>query len=93
MDVSATQHSQLVKTTQIWVAQAFYGPLFKQMRSSSLGSDMFNGGRGGEVFQAQLDQRLAERMAGGKAGQRLVNSIVRQIENKPRTNVTTSHRA
>jgi len=48
-----------------------------------------DGGRGGEAFQAQLDQRLAERMSRGHAGDRLVKSIVRKIEGK--SHVATTH--
>lgn len=93
MELSSTQHDQLVQTTRVWVAQTFFGQMLKQMRNSPFKSDLFDGGRGGQAFQAQLDQRLAERMAVSRAGDRIVNSIVRRIENKPRTHVATDHRA
>jgi Rod binding domain-containing protein len=40
---------------------------------------LFDGGRGGQAFGAMYDQQLAEHMARG-VGQKLVKSIVRQLE-------------
>jgi Rod binding domain-containing protein len=77
----ATQHQKLVKQTQKWVAQTFYGTLLKQLRQSPFQSKLFEGGRGGEAFGAMYDQQLADRMSRG-AGQKLVNSIVKRIEAK-----------
>ena len=74
-----TQHDRLVKQTQTWVAQTFFGTLLKQMRDSPFKSDLFEGGRGGQAFQSLYDQQLSERMARG-AGAKLVNSIVHRIE-------------
>ena len=62
------QHEQLVKQTEKWVAQTFYGTLLKQMRDDPFHSDMFDGGNGGKMFQQMLDQRLADKMSHG-AGQ------------------------
>jgi Rod binding domain-containing protein len=76
-----SQHEQLVKQTQKWVAQAFYGTMLKQMRDDPFRSDLFDGGRGGKAFGAMYDQELASRMARG-AGSKLVNSIVKHIENR-----------
>ncbi len=47
------------------VGNVFYGTLLKAMRESSLQGKYGHGGRGEEIFNAQLDQVLAERM--GKA--------------------------
>ena len=74
-----THHDQLVKQTQKWVAQTFYGALLKQMRDSPFKVPMFDGGRGGEAFQSLYDQRLADHMARG-TGHKLVNAIVSKIE-------------
>lgn len=75
-------HAQLVKQAQKWVAQTFYGTLLKQMRDSPLAkNDMFNGGRGGQAFNAMFDQQLAGHMAGG-SGSKLVNAIVRKMEGR-----------
>jgi Rod binding domain-containing protein len=87
MTVDLARHDQLVQTTRVWVAQTFYGQMLKQMRNSPFKSDLFDGGRGGQAFQAQLDQRLAERMANGRAADRLVNSIVKSIERKAKPGV------
>lgn len=78
---AGTPHDKLVKATRVWVAQTFYGQMLKQMHNSPIKSeDWVTGGRGGEAFQGQLDQQLAQRMAGGHSGDRLVNSIVKRIE-------------
>jgi Rod binding domain-containing protein len=78
---AASEHQQLVKQTQKWVAQTFYGTLLKQVRQSPFHSKLFEGGRGGEAFGALYDQQLAEHMARG-TGQKLVNAIVNRIEAK-----------
>ena len=76
---TASQHDRLVKQTQTWVAQTFFGTLMKQMRESPFKSDLLDGGRGGQAFSELYDQHLSERMARG-AGSHLVNSIVHRIE-------------
>jgi Rod binding domain-containing protein len=76
-----TQHDKLVKQTQNWVAQTFFGTLLKQMEDSPFKSEMFSGGRGGEAFSSLYHQRLAEHMSRG-AGNKLVKAIVRKIEAK-----------
>ena len=78
---SASQHDQLVKQTQKWVAQTFYGTLLKQVRQSPFHSKLFDGGRGGQAFGSLYDQQMAEHMARG-TGQKLVQQIVRRIEAK-----------
>lgn len=83
-DLQLQQHEKLVKGARLWVAQSFYGQMLKQMRSSAFKSDLFSGGRGGEAFQGQLDQKLAERMASSHAGDRLVWSLVRKMEGRSR---------
>ncbi|HWP41348.1 MAG TPA: rod-binding protein [Tepidisphaeraceae bacterium] len=98
MNVGQTQHDQLVRAARVWVAQTFFGQMLRQMRNSPFKSDLFEGGRGGQAFANQLDQRLAERMAGSKAADRIVNSIVRRIEGRSRIqrrsepNVAPTHR-
>jgi Rod binding domain-containing protein len=73
------QHAQLVKQTQKWVAQTFFGTLLKQMRNDPFKNEMFDGGRGGEAFGEMYDQQLADRMSKA-AGKPLVDGIVRKIE-------------
>lgn len=71
----------LRREAEIFVSQAFFGTLLKQMRESPFRSDLFEGGRGGQAFGSLYDQHLAERMARG-AGTKLVNTIVRKLEAK-----------
>jgi Rod binding domain-containing protein len=78
---SAAQHDKLIKQTQKWVAQTFYGTLLKQVRQSPFRSKLMDGGRGGEAYGALYDEQLAEHMTRG-VGMKLVNSIVRKIEAK-----------
>ncbi len=80
------QHDALVKQTQKWVGQTFYGEMLKQMRNSPFKSKMFEGGQGGEAFQQMFDSKLAEKMSTG-SGKKLVDSIVDRIEHptKPGT--------
>jgi Rod binding domain-containing protein len=72
---------KLVKTTQKWLAQTFFGTLLKQMRESPFRSDLFDGGRGGQAFGSLYDQRLVERLGNG-ASTKLVRAIVKKIEAK-----------
>jgi len=63
------------------VGSVFYGTLLQQMRASSLKGTYGHGGRGEEVFAAQLDQVLAERagQAGrSNIGEAIVRSYARQ---------------
>jgi Rod binding domain-containing protein len=75
------RHTELVKQTEKWVSQTFYGALLKQMRNSPFKSEMFDGGRGGEAFNSMFDQQLADRMS-RSAGGKLVNAIVAKIEHR-----------
>jgi Rod binding protein len=45
-----------------FVGQAFYGQMFKAMRSTVGKPAYFNGGRAEEVFQGQLDQTMTEQL-------------------------------
>jgi len=76
---AGSQHEQLVHHTQRLVSQTFFGTMLKQMRDSPFKSEVFSGGRGGQMFSQLLDQHLADRMARG-SGKKLVNAIVRHIE-------------
>lgn len=85
----SNRHKQLVHGAQQLVSQTFFGRMLKQMRDDPFKSDLFDGGRGGQMFSALLDQHLADRMARG-VGDKLVDSIVRHIEG--RTAKPTAHR-
>jgi hypothetical protein len=58
------------------VGEAFYGTLLRTMRNSKLKGEIGHGGRGEEVFQAQLHGIYAERM-GMARRQPLVDAIYR----------------
>jgi len=73
------QHQQLIKHTQKWVAQTFYGNVLKQMHNSPFKDKTMSGGRGGEAFGEMLDQRMADSMS-KSSGSKLVNAIVDKIE-------------
>ncbi len=73
------KHAQLVKQTQKWVSQTFFGEMLKQMRNSPFKSELFSGGRGGQAFNEMYDQRLADRMSKA-SGAKLVKAIVKKIE-------------
>jgi Rod binding domain-containing protein len=75
----AGRREELTRLAEKWVSQTFFGTLLKQMRNSPFRSELFDGGRGGQAFGALHDQQLADRMSRG-AGQKLVRSIVRQLE-------------
>src|SRR5271157_1594124 len=76
---ASKRHAELVRQTQKWVSQAFYGNLLKQMRNSPFRSSIMDGGRGGEMFEEMFDQQIADRMSRG-APSKLVNAIVQKIE-------------
>src|SRR4051812_26874427 len=80
-DPFAGMDPKLVRSTQQWVAQTFFGTLLKQMRESPFHSNLFDGGRGGQAFASLQDQQMVERMGRG-AGRKLVRAIVRKIEAK-----------
>jgi len=72
-------HEALVKQTEKWVSQTFYGEMLKEMRKSPFKSKIFDGGDGGQAFTEMFDQQLADKMSKG-AGRSLVDSIVNKIE-------------
>jgi Rod binding domain-containing protein len=50
-----------------FVGEAFFGQMIKAMRSTVEKPAYFHGGRGEEVFQGQLDQKLAEHLTESSA--------------------------
>ena len=57
---SAQRLNQLRDVAGEVVGSVFYGKLLQTLRDSSLKGQYGHGGRGEEIFQAQLDQVLAE---------------------------------
>jgi Rod binding domain-containing protein len=88
---AANHHAALVRQTQKWVANAFYGTLLKQMRESPFNSQILDGGRGGKMFTEMFDQQLADRMSRG-APSKLVNAIVQKIEGGKASRQYLKHR-
>jgi hypothetical protein len=60
---------QLREVFDDFVGQTFYGQMLSAMRSTVRPAAYFHGGRAEEVFQRQLDQVLAEKMADASAQQ------------------------
>ena len=77
-DEQAARRAQVREAAEQFVASAFLVPIFKQMRSSSLRGEMFHGGMAEDVFGAQLDTHLADRMV-GSMNMPLVDAIERQF--------------
>lgn len=71
LNYKSTQDSQtkLREAFNDFVGQTFYGQMLSAMRSTVGKPAYFHGGRAEEVFQAQLDQVLAEKMADATAQQ------------------------
>jgi hypothetical protein len=60
------------------VGTTFLGEMLKMSRSSPFKNKMFHGGRGEEIFQAQLDTELTRR-AGGSMQSNLTEAIVKRL--------------
>lgn len=67
-DKSAPRNKELDEVTRMLVGSVFYGTLLKTMRASEMKGKYGHGGRGEEVFGAQLDAMLAERAGKGTRG-------------------------
>ena len=61
------------------VGATFYGTLLRSMRNSTLRGEYGHGGRGEEIFQAQLDQVFAAD-AGRARSSSLTEAVVRLYE-------------
>src|SRR5690606_22146410 len=72
------RQAELRRNAQKLVSQTFFGPMLRQMRNSPFKSDLFSGGRGGDVFSSLFDQHIADRMAAG-TNNRLVAAVVRHL--------------
>ena len=65
------------------VGSVFYGSMFRSMRESPFKSSLVDGGRGEEVFAAQLHEQLAERL-GERTGQDLGDALYQRLEHQQR---------
>lgn len=68
------------KFTQ-FVGETFYGQMMKSMRSTVGKPAYFNGGRGEQVFQGQLDQTMAQQMTKASASTLADPMFERQFPN------------
>jgi len=82
-DKDASGATRLRDTTQKVVGNVFYGTMLRALRASTLKGEYGHGGRGEEVFQAQLDQLLAEG-AGQARKHDLVDVIVDRLAEQQR---------
>src|SRR5687767_13119049 len=64
---AAKPKEQLREAFNDFVGQTFYGQMLAAMRKTVGKPAYFHGGRAEEVFQSQLDQMLAERLADSTA--------------------------
>lgn len=71
--------NNLRETVNQVMGSVFYGPLLASARNTALKSEVGHGGRGEDVFKAQLDQILAER-AGGAAHEDVGDVLYRRFE-------------
>jgi len=76
-EIANRGRTQLRKAADEVVGQVFYGTMLRQLRSSTLQGKYGHGGRGEEVFQAQLDQVLANR-AGAAQSSDMSDAIVKR---------------
>lgn len=69
----------LREATNELVGSTFYGEMLKIARNSPVKTELFHGGRGEEMFRAQLDAEFARR-AGGATNTSLTDAIVKRLE-------------
>lgn len=65
---------QVRQSAEQLIATTFIMPLFKRLRNDPLATKLFHGGQGEDIFQQQMDQILADRMA-ASANFDLVDSV------------------
>jgi hypothetical protein len=65
--VKTQAHDELRERFTQFVGEAFFGQMIKAMRATVGKPAYFHGGRAEEVFQGQLDQRLAEHLTEASA--------------------------
>lgn len=77
------QNSRLREAAGQVVGSAFYGTIFQMMRENPFKGKFGHGGRGEEVFSAQLHGVLAERM--GQARQNNLSDVLyKRLEKQQR---------
>jgi Rod binding domain-containing protein len=75
-----------------FVGEVFFGQMIKAMRATTGKPAYFHGGRGEEVFQGQLDQKLAEHLTEVSAARFAEPMFERQFprlaDNSPQSNLS-----
>lgn len=64
------------------VGVTFFGEMLKMARNARIRGDIGHGGRGEEIFGAQLDQELARRAGSGmknSLGETIYNRLVKKV--------------
>lgn len=74
--IDPTDKQAIRNAATLLVSQLFFAPLLAEARELPFGGSIGDGGRGEEVFGEQLDQRLADLIAGSAPG------LTSQIEAK-----------
>jgi Rod binding domain-containing protein len=64
---ASTGTAELRQQFTQFVGEVFFGQMIKAMRATTGKPAYFHGGRGEEVFQGQLDQKLAEHLTDASA--------------------------
>jgi hypothetical protein len=72
------RHTALRQAAQEVVSTTFLGEMLKLSRNTPFKNKMFHGGRGEEMFQAQLDSEFTRR-AGGAMQTNLSEAIVKRF--------------
>ena len=70
--------AQLRQAAEKLVSTTLIMPMFEQLRNDPLASDFMHGGRAEKIFQQQLDQVFADRIA-GKTRFDLVDAVYNQL--------------
>jgi Rod binding domain-containing protein len=79
----STPNPELREAAGKTVGSAFYGTIFQMMRESPFKTEIGSGGRGEEVFSAQLHGVLAERLGESKQCN-LSDVLYRRLEKQQR---------
>ena len=84
--VSPTQHRQMLQqAVQEVVGSVFFAPMLKMARENPLKGKYMHGGRGEDIFGAQLDMELARRASHRVQGG-LTDALVKRFD---RTSAST----
>ncbi len=85
-----SEEAQLREAAEKLVATTLIMPMFEQLRSDPLATNMFHGGRGEKIFQQQMDQVLSDRIAGATRFD-LVDSVYKQLSAAAKGGAVNTH--